>query len=132
MKKSTNNWTVLENIVLNVNSISLDYTKNLEVLNFNCSFDNIAKVRCKLLIEYKKKKNEIFIFSDKALMEANLSVSKEIFSKLIYYFNSSLNRKKQIKLILSEGLLVNNDGYLYIKENQRVLILDYKFSFPLG
>ncbi len=132
MKKSTNNWTVLENIVLNVNSISLDYTKNLEVLNFNCSFDNIAKGRCKLLIEYKKKKNEIFIFSDKALMEANLSVSKEIFSKLIYYFNSSLNRKKQIKLILSEGLLVNNDGYLYIKENQRVLILDYKFSFPLG
>ena len=132
MKKSTNNWTVLENIVLNVNSISLDYTKNLEVLLFNCSFDNIAKGRCKLLIEYKKKKNEIFIFSDKALMEANLSVSKEIFSKLIYYFNSSLNRKKQIKLILSEGLLVNNDGYLYIKENQRVLILDYKFSFPLG
>ena len=132
MKKSTNNWEVLENIVLNVNSISLDYTKNQEVLNFNCSFDNIAKGRCKLLIEYKKKKNEIFIFSDKALMEANLSVSKEIFSKLIYYFNSSLNRKKQIKLILSEGLLVNNDGYLYIKENQRVLILDYKFSFPLG
>ena len=132
MKKSTNNWTVLKNIVLNVNSINLDYTKNQEVLNFNCSFDNIAKGRCKLLIEYKKKKNEIFIFSDKALMEANLSVSKEIFSKLIYYFNSSLNRKKQIKLILSEGLLVNNDGYLYIKENQRVLILDYKFSFPLG
>ena len=132
MKKSTNNWAVLENIVLNVNSISLDYTKNLEVLLFNCSFDNIAKGRCKLLIEYKKKKNEIFIFSDKALMEANLSVSKEIFSKLIYYFNSSLNRKKQIKLTLSEGLLVNNDGYLYIKENQRVLILDYKFSFPLG
>ena len=132
MNKSTNNWAVLENIVLNVNSISLDYTKNLEVLLFNCSFDNIAKGRCKLLIEYKKKKNEIFIFSDKALMEANLSVSKEIFSKLIYYFNSSLNRKKQIKLILSEGLLVNSDGYLYIKENQRVLILDYKFSFPLG
>ena len=132
MKKSTNNWTVLENIVLNVNSISLDYTKIQEVLYFNCSFDNIAKGRCKLLIEYKKKKNEIFIFSDKALMEANLSVSKEIFSKLIYYFNSSLNRKKQIKLILSEGLLVNSDGYLYIKENQRVLILDYKFSFPLG
>ena len=132
MKKSTNNWTVLENIVLNVTSISLEYTKNQEVLYFNCSFDNIAKGRCKLLIEYKKKKNEIFIFSDKALMEANLSVSKEIFSKLIYYFNSSLNRKKQIKLILSEGLLVNSDGYLYIKENQRVLILDYKFSFPLG
>ncbi len=132
MNKSTNNWAVLKNIVLNVNSISLDYTKNLEVLLFNCSFDNIAKGRCKLLIEYKKKKNEIFIFSDKALMEANLSVSKEIFSKLIYYFNSSLNRKKQIKLTLSEGLLVNNDGYLYIKENQRVLILDYKFSFPLG
>ena len=132
MKKSSNNWKVLENIVLNVNSISLDYTKNEEVLNFNCSFDNIAKGRCRLLIECKKKKNEIFIFSDKALMEANLSVSKEIFSKLIYYFNSSLNRKKQIKLILSEGLLVNNDGYLYIKENQRVLILDYKFSFPLG
>ena len=132
MNKSTNNWAVLENIVLNVNSISLDYTKNLEVLLFNCSFDNIAKGRCKLLIEYKKKKNEIFIFSDKALMEANLSVSKEIFSKLIYYFNSSLNRKKQIKLILSEGLLVNNEGYLYIKENQKVLILDYKFSFPLG
>ena len=132
MKKSTNNWAVLENIVLNVNSISLDYTKNQEVLYFNSSFDNIAKGRCKLLIEYKKKKNEIFIFSDKALMEANLSVSKEIFSKLIYYFNSSLNRKKQIKLILSEGLLVNSDGYLYIKENLRVLILDYKFSFPLG
>tara|TARA_B100000242_G_scaffold104739_1_gene72374 strand:+ start:1660 stop:2058 length:399 start_codon:yes stop_codon:yes gene_type:complete len=132
MKKSTNNWEVLENIVLNVNSISLDYTKNQEVLNFNCSFDNIAKGRCKLLIEYKKKKNEIFIFSDKAIMEANLSVSKEIFSKLIYYFNSSLNRKKQIKLILSEGLLINKDGYLYIKENQKVLILDYKFSFPLG
>tara|TARA_B100000282_G_C31640411_1_gene448204 strand:- start:152 stop:550 length:399 start_codon:yes stop_codon:yes gene_type:complete len=132
MKKSTNNWEVLENIVLNVNSISLDYTKNEEVLNFNCSFDNIAKGRCKLLIEYKKKKNEIFIFSDKAIMEANLSVSKEIFSKLIYYFNSSLNRKKQIKLILSEGLLINKDGYLYIKENQKVLILDYKFSFPLG
>ena len=55
MKKSTNNWAVLENIVLNVNSISLDYTKNKEVLYFNCSFDNIAKGRCKLLIEYKKK-----------------------------------------------------------------------------
>lgn len=78
----------------------------------------------------KKKKNQILIFSDKALMEANISVNKEKFSKLLYYFNS--NRRKQIKLFLSEGLLINKDGYLYIQENTKVLILNFKFSFNLG
>ena len=65
-------------------------------------------------------------------MEANISVNKEKFSKLLYYFNSNSNRRKQIKLFLSEGLLINKDGYLYIQENTKVLILNFKFSFYLG
>ena len=132
MKKLDNNWKLLENIVLNVNNINLECTKTSELITLLCSFDNIAKGRCKLKIENEKKKNQILIFSDKAIMEANISVNKDKFSKLLYYFNSNSNRRKQIKLFLSEGLLINRDGYLYIKENTKVLILNFKFSFYLG
>ena len=69
MKKSIDSWKVLENILLNVNSVDLQYKIKKEELHLNCSFDNIAKGRCKLIVSYSKKRNEIFIFSDKAMME---------------------------------------------------------------
>lgn len=132
MKKSIDSWKVLENILLNVNSVDLQYKIKKEELHLNCSFDNIAKGRCKLIISYSKKRNEIFIFSDKAMMEGNINVSMIAFNKLLNYFKSAIRRTTKIKLTLSEGLLINKKGYLYIQENTRVLILDYAISFPVS
>ena len=62
MKKLDNNWKLLEDIVLNVNNINLECTKTSELITLMCSFDNIAKGRCKLKIENEKKKIK-FLFS---------------------------------------------------------------------
>ena len=91
--KSSNNWKSLNNVVLRVDNVEAIYTKKTEII-LNCGFENISKGRCNLRVSVnnKNKKNNLYVFTDKALMEVELYYSKSEIDeilKLIFLKKSS-------------------------------------------
>ena len=66
-------------------------------INFDCGFENISRGRCKLSVEEKKNKsaNNLFIHSDKALMEINLFYDVLKLDKLLMHFSLKKNTTKK-------------------------------------
>ena len=83
----------------------------------------------------KKKKNEkdqILIFSDKPLMELKIFYDKNFFYEVLDWLDKKANRKKKITIKISEGLAINKEGYLYVKEKTKVEVLGIEWSIPIN
>ena len=134
MKKLSNKWKKLKSLILSINSSEIHFNEESKKIVLNCNFDNLAKGRCEvhLFAEKQKKKNELFVFSDKALMEVRVYFNQKNFEDIIKFLYIKSSRKKQLSIFPSEGLLINNNGYLYVRENTKVEILDQKWLFPLS
>ena len=134
MKKLSNKWKKLKSLILSINSSEIHFNEESKKIVLNCNFDNLAKGRCEvhLFSEKQNKKNELFVFSDKALMEVRVYLNQKNFEDIIKFLYIKSSRKKQLSIFPSEGLLINNNGYLYVKENTKVEILDQKWLFPLS
>lgn len=134
MKKLSNKWKKLKSLILSINSSEIHFNEESKKIVLNCNFDNLAKGRCEvhLFSEKQNKKNELFVFSDKALMEVRVYFNQKNFEDIIKFLYIKSSRKKQLSIFPSEGLLINNNGYLYVKENTKVEILDQKWLFPLS
>lgn len=134
MKKLSNKWKKLKSLILSINSSEIHFNEESKKIVLNCNFDNLAKGRCEvhLFSEKQNKKNELFVFSDKALMEVRVYFNQKKFEDIIKFLYIKSSRKKQLSIFPSEGLLINNNGYLYVKENTKVEILDQKWLFPLS
>ena len=131
--KSPNNWKNLNTVVLRVDNVEATYTKKTEII-LNCGFENISKGRCnlKVSVNNKNKKNNLHVFTDKALMEVELYYSKSEIDeilKLIYLKKSS--KKSIIILNISDNLLINENNYLYIKNNITIAINSIDWKIPL-
>jgi len=131
--KSPNNWKNLNTVVLRVDNVEAIYTKKTEII-LNCGFENISKGRCnlKVSVNNKNKKNNLHVFTDKALMEVELYYSKSEIDeilKLIYLKKSS--KKSIIILNISDDLLINENNYLYIKKNITIAINSIDWKIPL-
>ena len=131
--KSSNNWKSLNNVVLRVDNVEAIFTKRTEII-LNCGFENISKGRCnlKVSVNSKNKKNNLHVFTDKALMEVELYYSKSEIDeilKLIYLKKSS--KKSIIILNISDNLLINENNYLYIKNNITIAINSIDWKIPL-
>ena len=76
--KSKNNWKKLNKVILRVDNVELRYKKNLSII-LNCGFENISKGRCILNVNTKdkKKKDTLFVFTDKALMSVEVFYGNE-------------------------------------------------------
>tara|TARA_B100000989_G_scaffold168321_1_gene125942 strand:+ start:446 stop:850 length:405 start_codon:yes stop_codon:yes gene_type:complete len=133
MKKLPNSWKILDKIILNILSSDLRIQDNSINIVLSCNFENIVKGRCNLIIHEKKKQEEdqVLVFSDKPLMEVKVFYELKKIEKIASYIKFSSSRKKKITIHISEGLALNNKGYLYVEERTKINVLKIEWLIPL-
>ena len=132
--KSKNNWKKLNKVILRVDNVELRYAKNLSII-LNCGFENISKGRCILSVrtKNKKKKDTLFVFTDKALMSVEVFYSNEEINQIVKLLNYNKSSKKTlITLMITDELMINENNYLFIKDNVEVEISDVEWNIPLS
>ena len=132
--KSKNNWKKLNKIVLRVDNVELKYKKKLSVI-LNCGFENISKGRCILSVNPKdrKKKDTLFVFTDKALMSVEIFYSNEEINQIIELLSFQKSSKKTlVTLLITDELMINENNYLFIKDNVEVDISTVEWNIPLN
>ena len=132
--KSKNNWKKLNKIVLRVDNVELKYKKKLSVI-LNCGFENISKGRCILSVNPKdrKKKDTLFVFTDKALMSVEIFYSNEEINQIIELLSFQKSSKKTlVTLLITDELMINENNYLFIKDNVEVDISSVEWNIPLN
>ena len=132
--KEVNKWKKIDKIILLVNSININYESSAS-LNLNCNFENISRGRCNITIQrvLKKTSDTLYIHTDQPLMVVNIFYKIEAIEKLINYISMNKNNKKKIRLELniSDNLMVNNDGYLYVNDKFELKINSISWSIPI-
>ena len=132
--KEVNKWKKIDKIILLVNSANINYESSAS-LNLNCNFENISRGRCNITIQrvLKKTPNTLYIHTDQPLMVVNIFYKIEAIEKLINYLSMNKNNKKKIRLELniSDNLMVNNDGYLYVNDKFELKINSISWSIPI-
>ena len=132
--KEVNKWKKIDKIILLVNSININYESSAS-LNLNCNFENISRGRCNINIQrvLKKTPDTLYIHTDQPLMVVNIFYKIEAIEKLINYLSMNKNNKKKIRLELniSDNLMVNNDGYLYVKDKFELKINSISWNIPI-
>ncbi len=133
MRKLENNWKELDKIILNILSAEYIFSSSKSKVLLNCGFENLNKGRCIVNIDksIRGSKNQILIFSDKALMKLNIFYDSKSYEKVLSWLSSRTGRKNRLSVFLSKGLLVNSDGYLYIKENTELEVKNIEWLIPL-
>ena len=82
---------------------------------------------------FKKTPDTLYIHTDQPLMVVNIFYKKEKIEKLINFLSMNKNNKKKIRLELdiSDNLMVNNDGYLYVNDKFELKINSISWSIPI-
>ena len=134
MVENNHEWKNIQKVVLNVNSIDLVFEDFLKI-NFGCGFENIAKGRCQLVVTEKKKKksDNLYVHTDQALMIVNVFYEKPKLERLISTISKKKSNSKKIKIYLeiSESLMVNKTGYLYVKDNLNIKVDSVIWKIPI-
>ena len=73
----------------------------------------------------------MLVFSDKPLMEVKVFYELKKIEEIINHIKFSSIRKKKITLHISEGLAINNQGYLYVEEKTKIKVLKIEWLIPL-
>tara|TARA_B100000287_G_scaffold415491_1_gene449139 strand:+ start:494 stop:910 length:417 start_codon:yes stop_codon:yes gene_type:complete len=128
------NWKEINKIVLLVNAVDFDYSEKLTV-NLNCNFENISKGRCSVRINEKKNKktNSLSVLSNQALMMVNIFYEYQEIEKLVNFIILNKNNNKKIKgfLEISDNLMVNDSGYLYVNNEMEIKIKSISWNIPI-
>ena len=128
------NWKKINKIVLLVNTVDFDYSEKLTV-NLNCNFENISKGRCSVRINEKKNKksNSLSVLSNQALMMVNIFYEYQEIEKLVNFIILNKNNNKKIKgfLEISDNLMVNDSGYLYVNNEMEIKIKSISWNIPI-
>tara|TARA_Y100001960_G_C14488475_1_gene735464 strand:+ start:165 stop:581 length:417 start_codon:yes stop_codon:yes gene_type:complete len=134
VSKNKSEWKRIDRIILNVNAANISFDDSVSI-NVDCSFENIAKGRCNLIIKEKKRNrnNNLFVHTDKALMVVNVFYNANAIEKLINFFSIKVNSSKKVKVVLeiSESLMINTNGYLYVKDNLEIKIDSTVWNIPI-
>ena len=129
-----NKWEEIDKIDLRVDSVNLIYNEDLTI-NFVCGFENLSRGRCELFVKEKNKKtiDNLFIHSDKALMEVNVFFDDKKIEKLLHHVSLKRNSSKKIKITIStlDHLMVNQKGDLYVDSETKIRINEINWNIPL-
>ena len=129
-----NKWEKINKIVLRVDNVDLIYKQDLTI-NFVCGFENISRGRCVLIVKEKNKKqiDNLFIHNDKALMEVNIFLDEKKLDNLLYHISLKRNSSKKIKVTISisDNLMINQKGDLYIDSETKIKINEISWNIPL-
>ena len=134
LNKQKNTWKQINEVILAVNNTEVNYEKDIE-LNLNCNFENISRGRCivEVLKKQKKSINSLFVHTDKPLMKVKVFYTPKEIDKLIglLHLNKNNNKKVKIFLRISNNLMINELGYLYIKDNLDLKIENFFWNIPI-
>ncbi len=134
MTEVNSNWKKLNKVVLSVNSVDLSFS-SFPSLSLQCSFENIAKGRCSLIVCEKKKEevNSLHVETDQALMIVKIFYSREEMDNLIdiFFKKRSTSKKAKVNLDISNKLMINENGYLYVKDKMNIKIEAISWKIPL-
>ena len=134
MTEVNSNWKKLNKVVLSVNSVDLSFS-SFPSLSLQCSFENIAKGRCSLIVCEKKKEevNSLHVETDQALMIVKIFYSREEIDNLIdiFFKKRSTSKKAKVNLDISNKLMINENGYLYVKDKMNIKIEAISWKIPL-
>ena len=134
LNKQKNTWKQINEVILAVNNTEVNYEKDIE-LSLNCNFENISRGRCivEVLKKQKKSINSLFVHTDKPLMKVKVFYTSKEIDKLIglLHLNKNNNKKVKISLKISNNLMINELGYLYIKDNLDLEIENFFWNIPI-
>ena len=134
VNKEVNKWKKIDKIILLVNSIDINYENSIS-LNLKCSFENISRGRCNITIQkvLKKTPDTLYIHTDQPLMVVNIFYKLEKIEKLINFLSLNKTNKKKIRLELdiSDNLMVNKEGYLYVNDKFELKINSISWNIPI-
>ena len=129
-----NTWKKINKIVLRVDNIDLVWDDCLSAI-FDCGFENISKGRCKFELHQKIKKasKQLFVHSDKALMEVKINYDNQKLEKILNYlsYKRSSTKKINITLIISDSLMINDKGDLYVEDKKKIDIESVCWNIPI-
>ena len=127
-------WRKISKVILIVNSVEISY-RNSFSLDLNCNFENISRGRCNLKISKRVKKeiDSLYVHTDQPLMDVNIFYSSEKIERLINVLGMNKDNKKKIRAVLetSDNLMVNNNGYLYVKDKLELSIKSILWNIPI-
>jgi|TARA_B100000073_G_scaffold343514_1_gene348491 hypothetical protein len=127
-------WRKISKVILIVNSVEISYRNSFSI-DLNCNFENISRGRCNLKISKKLKKeiDSLYVHTDQPLMDVNIFYSSEKIERLINVLGMNKDNKRKIRAVLetSDNLMVNNNGYLYVKDKLELSIKSILWNIPI-
>ena len=127
-------WRKISKVILIVNSDEISYRNSFSI-DINCNFENISRGRCNLKISKKLKKeiDSLYVHTDQPLMDVNIFYSSEKIERLINVLGMNKDNKRKIRAVLetSDNLMVNNNGYLYVKDKLELSIKSILWNIPI-
>ena len=107
--------------------------QNRRELHLSCGLINIARGNCNILLrpESNDIKGEIFISSERPVMNAELSVPPILFDQVQSSLKNNVGRPLQLIILLDRGLIVDNQGVLTITDSISAKIKDLSWILPV-
>ena len=107
--------------------------QNRRELHLSCGLINIARGNCNVLLrpESNDIKGEIFISSERPVMNAELSVPPILFDQVQSSLKNNVGRPLQLIILLDRGLIVDNQGVLTITDSISAKIKDLSWILPV-
>ena len=107
--------------------------QNRRELHLSCGLINIARGNCNVLLrpESNDIKGEIFISSERPVMNAELSVPPILFDQVQASLKNNVGRPLQLIILLDRGLMVDNQGVLTIDDSISAKIKDLSWILPV-
>ena len=107
--------------------------QNRRELHLSCGLINIARGNCNVLLrpETNDIKGEIFISSERPVMNAELSVPPILFDQVQSSLKNNVGRPLQLIILLDRGLIVDNQGVLTINDSISAKIKDLSWILPV-
>ena len=107
--------------------------QNRRELHLSCGLINIARGNCNVLLrpESNDIKGEIFISSERPVMNAELSVPPILFDQVQSSLKNNVGRPLQLVILLDRGLMVDNQGVLTINDSISANIKDLSWILPV-
>jgi hypothetical protein len=107
--------------------------QNRRELHLSCGLINIARGNCSVLLrpESNDIKGEIFISSERPVMNAELSVPPILFDQVQASLKNNVGRPLQLIILLDRGLMVDNQGVLTIDDSISAKIKDLSWILPV-
>jgi hypothetical protein len=127
-------WRKISKVILIVNSVEISYRNSFSI-DLNCNFENISRGRCNLKISKKIKKqiDSLYVHTDQPLMDVNIFYSSEKIERLINVLamNKDIKRKIRATIETSDNLMINDNGYLYVKDKLELSIKSILWNIPI-